>query len=83
VPTALSDSSFELVLTVSMKCAAYCIEAGRASSAKVATRYNGVELEYSHDQNGGRSLREQFGFESSAPGVLTVANISKVKVIEY
>jgi len=78
----LMRSSFDLVLTVSDEVRRYCIEADGLAPHKVATLYNGVELEYLTRSNGGRSLREQFGFESSAPVVLTVANISKVKGID-
>ena len=78
----LMRSTFDLVLTVSDEVRRYCMEADGLASPKVATLYNGVETEYLTRTNGRNGLRQQFGFGSSAPVVLTVANISKVKGID-
>ena len=73
---------FDLVLTVSDEVRHYCIEADGLAPQKVATLYNGVELDYFTPRNGIRNVRQQLGLEADSPIVLSVANISKVKGID-
>jgi len=78
----LMRSLFDLVLTVSDEVRHYCIEADRLPPQKVATLYNGVELDYFTRPNGVSTVRQELGLEAESPIVLSVANISKVKGID-
>jgi glycosyltransferase involved in cell wall biosynthesis len=77
----LMRSRFDLVLTVSEEVRRYCIQNDGMPEPRVATLYNGVELENLAQRNG-HCVREQFGWDSRAPLVLTVGHIRAVKGID-
>jgi len=77
----LMKSRFDLVLTVSDEVRRYCIQNDGMPEPRVATLYNGVELE-ERTQTNGHSGRQQLGVESDRPLVLTVGHIREVKGID-
>jgi glycosyltransferase involved in cell wall biosynthesis len=78
----LMKSRFDLVLTVSEEVRRFCVETDGLAARKVATLYNGVELDSIAQSNGLANLRKQFGLDKGTQVVLTVGNIRKVKGID-
>jgi glycosyltransferase involved in cell wall biosynthesis len=77
----LMNPVFDLVLTVSEQVRRRCIERDGIASEKVATLYNGVELD-SFERPQPSDLRSRLGLDLSSPLVITVGNIRHVKGID-
>lgn len=78
----LMKPCFDLVLTVSQQVRQFCISRDRITPQKVQTLYNGLELDKVRVTNGHRDLRASLGLSPTAPVVITVGNIRRVKGID-
>jgi len=73
---------FDLVLTVSEEVRRFAIQEDHLPEGKVATLYNGLELERTTTVGAPASLRSSFGLDACAPIVVTVGHIRRVKGID-
>jgi len=69
----------DLVTTVSEEVRRFCIQKDNLPPAKVQTLYNGLELEKIQSAPRADNLHSSLGIESSAPLIVTVGHIRRVK----
>jgi glycosyltransferase involved in cell wall biosynthesis len=73
---------FDMVLTVSEQVRQFCIQKDHLPPKKVLTLYNGLELDKIPHTNGTGALRNSLGIEASAPVVVAVGHIRRIKGID-
>lgn len=78
----LMNPMFDFVLTVSEEVRQFCIRKDHLAPQRVATLYNGLELQRVTPRNGLRSLRTLLSVDSNTPLIATVGNIRRVKGID-
>lgn len=78
----LVNPCFDLVLTVSEEVRRFCISKDRLAPQKVQTLYNGLELNKILHTNHRENLRISLGLNPTAPIVITVGHIRRVKGID-
>jgi glycosyltransferase involved in cell wall biosynthesis len=78
----LMNSKFDLVLTVSEEVRRFCIERDHLLPGKVATLWNGLELDRIPPKNGMGTLRSSLGVAVSTPVIATVGHVRRVKGID-
>jgi glycosyltransferase involved in cell wall biosynthesis len=75
----LLRSQFDLILTVSEAVRDFTIRRDRAAPDRVRTVYNGLELHNGSDRRSNGISRSTLGISKTAPIIVTVAHIRKVK----
>jgi glycosyltransferase involved in cell wall biosynthesis len=75
----LLNTNVDLVLAVSEEVRRYCIERDRLPPGKVATLYNGLDLDKINQLNGVDGVRLSRGISPDTPLILTVGHVRRVK----